>query len=73
VSQLLGRSVRVAETPLDAVVPTFTGFGMSTDIAQLFRELYAGIQSGRMQWEGGSAEAVRGKTSIAQALAPLLG
>jgi uncharacterized protein YbjT (DUF2867 family) len=72
VGQLLGRSVSVAEAPLDAVVPTFTGFGMSTDIAQLFRELYAAIQSGRMQWEGGSAEAVRGKTSISQALAPLL-
>jgi uncharacterized protein YbjT (DUF2867 family) len=63
VGQLLGRSVSVAEAPLDAVVPTFTGFGMSTDFAQLFRELYAGIQSGRVRWEGGSAEAGRGARS----------
>jgi uncharacterized protein YbjT (DUF2867 family) len=68
VSQLLGRSVSVAEAPLDAVVPTFTGFGMSSDVAQLFRELYAGIRSGHIRWEGGRAAAVRGKTSIAQAL-----
>jgi uncharacterized protein YbjT (DUF2867 family) len=54
-SQLLGRRVEVVEAPLDAVVPTFTGFGTSLNIAELFRELYAGIASGRMAWEGGSA------------------
>jgi uncharacterized protein YbjT (DUF2867 family) len=69
---LLGRSVRVAEAPLDAVVPTFTSFGLSTNIAELFREMYAGMASGRVRWEGGSAEAVRGTTSLARALEPLL-
>jgi uncharacterized protein YbjT (DUF2867 family) len=72
VGQLLGRSIRVAEAPLDAIVPTFTDLGMSANFAGLFRELYACIQSDRFAWEGGAAEAVRGKTSIAEALAPLL-
>jgi uncharacterized protein YbjT (DUF2867 family) len=72
VGELLGRSVRVAEAPLDAIVPTFTSFGMSENFAGLFRELYACIRSDRFVWEGGSAEAVRGKTSIGEALAPLL-
>jgi uncharacterized protein YbjT (DUF2867 family) len=71
-SQLFGRRVAVVEAPLDAVVPTFTGFGMSPNIAELFRELYAGIASGRMVWEGGSAEAVRGKVTLTRALEPLL-
>jgi uncharacterized protein YbjT (DUF2867 family) len=71
-SQRIGRQVQVVEAPLDAVVPTFTSFGMSTNIAELFRELYACIASGRMTWEGGSAEAVRGEVTLAQALEPLL-
>jgi uncharacterized protein YbjT (DUF2867 family) len=70
--QSLGREIRVIEAPLDAVVPTFTSFGMSANIAELFRELYACIASGRMTWEGGEAEGVRGKVTLAQALEPLL-
>jgi uncharacterized protein YbjT (DUF2867 family) len=72
VSGLVGRSVQVVEAPLDAVVPTFTSFGMSADFAGLFRELYACIRSQRFAWEGRGAEGVRGKTTIAQALEPLL-
>jgi uncharacterized protein YbjT (DUF2867 family) len=71
VSQLIGRPVKVAEAPLDAVVPTFTGFGMSKNIAELYRELNAGIISGHIAWEG-THENVRGKVGIAQALKPLL-
>jgi uncharacterized protein YbjT (DUF2867 family) len=71
VGELIGRSVQVVEAPLDAVVPTFTSFGMSTNIAELFRELYTCIASGRFAWESGG-EPVRGKTTIAQALEPLL-
>jgi len=59
-------SVHVA--PLDAVVPTFTGFGMSPQMAELYRELYAGVASGRVAWEAGAARAVRGTVTIADAL-----
>ncbi len=45
---------------------------MSVDFAGLFRELYACIASERLAWEGRGAESVRGKTTIAQALEPLL-
>jgi uncharacterized protein YbjT (DUF2867 family) len=55
-----GKPVRAVEAPLDAVVPTFTGFGLSRPFAELFREMYAGIASGRVAWEGGAARAVRG-------------
>lgn len=70
VGQLLGRTIRVAEAPLEAVVPTFTNFGMSTHFAELFRELYECIRSGKFGWEGGAAELVRGKTTLADALKP---
>jgi uncharacterized protein YbjT (DUF2867 family) len=73
VSAILGREVKVVNPPLDAVVPTFTSFGMSEAVAQLFREMYEGIASGHVSWEGRGAEAVRGKESLEDTLRPLLG
>jgi uncharacterized protein YbjT (DUF2867 family) len=72
ISALLGRPVAPVEAPLDAVVPTFTGFGFSTDAALLFREMYEGIAAGRLAPLGPPAERIRGTTSIADALGPLL-
>jgi len=71
VSKILGRPIKLVEPPLDAVVPTFTSFGMSSDIAALFQAMYEGIASGRVSFEGGSAEAHRGSTSIEQTLRQL--
>lgn len=69
--RILGRQVQVLELPLDAVVPTFTSFGASAHVAGLFRELYEGLQNGRVSY-GGSAELVRGATSVEQRLRALL-
>lgn len=73
VSQLLGKPVNLVEPPLEAVVPTFTSFGISSDIASLFQAMYAGIASGRVSFEGGKAEARRGTTSLEESLRALLG
>jgi len=73
VSKQLGRSVQLVEPPLDAVVPTFTSFGISPDIARLYREMYAGLISGRVAFEGGRAEARRGTTTLEMTLRELLG
>ena len=73
VSGILGRDVQVAEAPLAAVVPTFTSFGMSENVAELFREMYQGIASGRVAFEGRGTEAVRGKLPLNDALRGMLG
>jgi uncharacterized protein YbjT (DUF2867 family) len=70
-SQLLGRAVKVAEAPLEAAVPAFTSFGFSASVAEGFHGMYAGIANGRVAWEGGSAEAARGTTSLETALGAL--
>ena len=44
--QFLGKPVLVAQAPREAVVPTFTSFGISANIAGLFREMYDGIEKG---------------------------
>lgn len=73
VSKLLDKPVQLVEAPLDAVVPTFVSFGISSDIANLYRDMYEGIVTGRVSWEGGKAEARRGSISVEDALRPLLG
>jgi uncharacterized protein YbjT (DUF2867 family) len=73
VSKLLGRPVQLVEPPLEAVVPTFTSFGISADVARLFQQMYEGIRSGRVGFEGGQAEARRGTTGLEQTLRALSG
>ncbi len=70
---ITGKPVAVQNAPLEAVVPTFTSFGLSAPVADLFREMYAGIASGRVAYEGGSARQVRGSVEIAETLQGLLG
>jgi uncharacterized protein YbjT (DUF2867 family) len=69
---LTGKPVTAQDAPLDAVVPTFTGFGVSQAAAELFREMFAGIASGHIAWQGGAARQVRGTVDIAETLGTLL-
>jgi uncharacterized protein YbjT (DUF2867 family) len=69
-ARLLGKPVKVVEAPLEAVVPTFTSFGASEDIARLFREMYEGIARGTVAPEPG--EHVRGATPLETTLRALL-
>ncbi|HEY4158584.1 MAG TPA: NmrA family NAD(P)-binding protein [Polyangiaceae bacterium] len=71
-STLLGRKIPVAETPLDAVVPTFTSFGASQNIATLYREMFAGLRDGTVARETKGTELIRTTTPLADALKPLL-
>jgi len=70
--RLRGRPIEVREAPLDAVVPTFTSFGVSPAMAELYREMIGGIVSGRVAWQGGEARARRGSTTVEEVLAPMV-
>jgi uncharacterized protein YbjT (DUF2867 family) len=71
-TSITGRPITVQVAPLDGVVPTFTGFGMSKAVAELYREMYAGLISGHLVWEGGSTRAIRGNVTIDDTLKKLL-
>lgn len=71
ISRILGKTVEVAEGPLDAVVPTFTSFGISQHMAELYRELYEGVMNGTVGWDG-SGERRRGTAAPAEVFAPML-
>ena len=69
-AKLLGRPVTPVEAPLAAVVPAFTSFGISQNIAELFEEMYAAVANGKFAPEG---QLVRGTTPLEQTLRALLG
>ena len=69
---LLGRPVTVVEAPLHAVVPTFMSFGMSQQVSELYREMYAGFLDGTVAWEG-KGERARGTIGLDEGLRQLLG
>jgi len=70
-SRILAKPVQAVEAPLDAVVPTFTSFGMSNNVAGLFREMYQALAQGKLLPEAG--EQVRGTTPLESTLRGLLG
>jgi uncharacterized protein YbjT (DUF2867 family) len=71
--RIFGRPVKVAEVPLEAAVATFSSLGFSQSVAEGFREMFEGIANGKVSWEGGSAEAARGTTSLESELRTLTG
>lgn len=71
-STITGKPIAAQDAPLEAVVPTFTSFGLSAAVAELFREMYAGIAAGIVAPEGGKARQVRGTIEVAETLGALL-
>ena len=70
--KLLKRTVTVQHAPLSAVVPTFKSFGFSDDAARLFEEMYASIERGTLVHEKQGATHLRGRVTLADALAQLV-
>jgi uncharacterized protein YbjT (DUF2867 family) len=71
-TKLLGRPVKVAEAPLEAVVPTFMSFGMSQNMSELYREMIAGFNSGHIKPDHPD-QLVRGQVGVEEGLKELLG
>lgn len=70
--EILGRPVKATPLPLEALVPTFTGFGMSENVAGLYREMTEALGRGLIRYDG-KGRAVRGKVSLRDVLAAALG
>jgi uncharacterized protein YbjT (DUF2867 family) len=70
-SSMLGRAVKTVFLPNDAVVPTFTGMGISADFSELFRRLYADLNADKVRWLNPQSLR-RGQTPLEDALRQLL-
>jgi uncharacterized protein YbjT (DUF2867 family) len=71
-SAVLGRTVTVQAGPLDGVVPAFTGMGIPKAVAELAREMFGAINSGRVKHQGPPAICRFGQLGPGDALRPLL-
>jgi hypothetical protein len=72
VGRIVGREIGVAEAPLSAVVPVFTGIGMSPSMAAAYEEMIGGLASGKLGFEGGHRR-LFAATPIEAVLRPILG
>jgi uncharacterized protein YbjT (DUF2867 family) len=70
--KVLGKAVQVEAAPLAAVVPAFTSFGISANVAEEFRAMYEGIGNGTVAFEGGSARHLRGRVDAGSVLRGLV-
>lgn len=71
VGGLVGREIGVAEAPLDAIIPVFTGLGMSASMAAAYDEMVRALASGKLGFEGGHRRLLS-STPIEAVLKPLV-
>jgi len=72
-TELLARPVEVQHLPVTAAAEAFQSFGFSANVAALYRDLYAGLATGKVAWQRDGAEFVRGRTQLKDSLRALLG
>jgi uncharacterized protein YbjT (DUF2867 family) len=70
--QVADKSVRAVQIPISAMVQSLEGMGASKEIAAGYGELVQGINDGVVDFERGSAQFVRGTTTLATVLRAML-
>lgn len=68
---LLGKPIQAVAAPVEAVVPTLTGYGMPQDLAELYQEMITGFNGGHVAWEAGHRR-LQGTTELKTVLQGLL-
>src|SRR5262245_35671114 len=66
-SAILRKPVKATPLPIDALVPTMTQFGVSTNVAGLYREMTEAFGTGLVKFEG-NKRTVHGKVPLADVL-----
>ena len=70
-TKLTGKPIKVAEAPLDAVIPALTGAGMTEDHAKVYQEMFGAFSAGKITWEP-QYKRVHGTTTVEEVLKGLL-
>lgn len=71
-SKVSGKAVKAVSVPIPAMVASLESMGASKDIANGYGEMVQGINDGHVAWEGGSAQFVRGSTTLEAVLRAML-
>jgi uncharacterized protein YbjT (DUF2867 family) len=72
-SRAAGRPVQGVQVPIEGMMGAMQAMGASAEVAKIYGEMVAAINSGRVAWEDGNAPVRRGTTSLEEVLRTLLG
>jgi uncharacterized protein YbjT (DUF2867 family) len=72
-TRIAGRPIQGVQVPIEGMMAAMQAMGASGEVAKIYGEMVAGINSGRVAWEAGHADMRRGTTSLAEVLRELLG
>lgn len=65
IGKVVGRSLNLIPIPVAGAVQAMLGNGLPQAYAEVFAEMYAGLEGGRLDWEG-AAGPRRGSTTLAE-------
>jgi uncharacterized protein YbjT (DUF2867 family) len=72
-SRIADRPVQGVQVPIEGLIAGMQAMGASSEVAAMYGEMIAGINSGWVAWEEGTATLRRGTTSLEAVLRKLLG
>ncbi|MBP6835520.1 MAG: NmrA family NAD(P)-binding protein [Deltaproteobacteria bacterium] len=72
IGKIAGREVKAVQVPIAGMEGALQGMGASAAVAGLYGEMTDGVNRDHVAWEGGSAIAVRGPTTLEAVLRGLL-
>jgi uncharacterized protein YbjT (DUF2867 family) len=72
-SKIYGKPIAIDAAPTSAVAPAFASFGVSAHVAGLYQEMFEGLVSGLVAFEGKGARTVRGGVDAETVLRGLAG
>lgn len=70
--EIVGKKIEVAEAPASSMAETLQGYGMPSEMANLYQEMTEGMNAGRIRFEE-AVPTIQGKTELASVLRGLLG
>jgi uncharacterized protein YbjT (DUF2867 family) len=70
ISKVAGKPVKAVSVPVPAMISSLVGLGASQELAELFGEMTAAMNDGRLAWEG--AAPLRGSVTLETRLRELL-
>ena len=68
----LGKPIQLISVPEPGVEPALVEAGLTQDLAGLFAEMYRGVNSGLVEFEGDASAIVKGTVPVAQTVAALV-
>lgn len=71
-ARIIGKPIQLQEAPEAAIVPALTGAGLNPHWAELYKELYVALNTGRLVQQGGRNRFLRGTTEIEVVLKRLI-